>query len=535
MAIWSASNCRAWKVKDTSDRSKQALKIESTANDGYIYNAYTVVQNEVYYFSIYYKTNSANNTKIDLYDATGSAVVVSSGNLTSTSWTKFDCSFTVPASCVSLQLRLYGITSGDIAYFSDIKLVQNMITGAGFETTDGWTTSNSAIATDSSNEKTGTNCCKVTASAANGYIYQQITVVDGQWYYAIFNGKATAGDSFQFKIIGVTTSTEYYVSDIITTSASYSGRLCAFKVVGDTAIQVRGVAVGNGDIIYFDDWHLAPLLVLDLPASTYTVSDEYIAAALVYYGAYSATRTYNVPQGNCLVSITSIPTEDSGDVTITYDLTDERSGAASVKFKYAFSPTGTYYDMTDAGGLSDGKLALTTSPTGTEHTFVWDTLTDLGTDFKGKLYVKLEAYDRNNYIGDYNVDTGSAIVIDNSPEAPTIVTPTDGYFDKNETPQIVGTIPHPKEAYSDLHMKVEIATDEGFGTIERTYESRNDQTGWEYDATGAGGWTPILVTGIPVKTENALVGRQWRLTIQTEDRLSTGKKYIRAVAGGMNN
>jgi len=263
-----------------------------------------------------------------------------------------------------------------------------------------------------------------------------------------------------------------------------------------------------------------------------SVGTKKAAAQSVTYGDYSSSVNFEVTQGDCKVSITSV-TGDYGDITIAYTLEDDRAGTASIKPMWATSESGAYSEMTKGTG-GDAKTTLSTSASGTAHTFVWDTVTDLGIDHKGKVWIKIRAYDRDNHIGDWMESGALPQSIDNAPEAPTITSPSAGYFDKNTTPQIIGTIPDPKAGNSDLHIKIQIATDSAFNDddIEQTYESRLDQTGFEYQ-DGLSTWTAFPETGIPVSSDPTLIGNSWRYTIQTEFELTESIKYIRAAAGGL--
>ena len=254
----------------------------------------------------------------------------------------------------------------------------------------------------------------------------------------------------------------------------------------------------------------------------------------VNYSEASSSVIYEVTSGDCKVSLT-IVTGTYGDITLTYTLEDDRGGVglgiASIKPQYASTQGGSFSDMTKGTG-GNNKTNLATSATPTTYTFVWNTVADLGIDFKGRRYIKIIAYDRDDYIGDTTSTDIRAIDIDNAPDAPTITYPTSGYFSKDTTPQIIGTIPDMRAGNSDAHIKIEVSSDSNFGTIVKTFESNLDQTGWQYDSDGAGAWLNIPFTGIPIVTDPTLIGNSWRYTVQTEDELELGNKYLRAYCGG---
>lgn len=277
-----------------------------------------------------------------------------------------------------------------------------------------------------------------------------------------------------------------------------------------------------------------------MPQSTPTIGVTGTSAHSLSYGNWSETTELEVTNGDIKVNIVSIlnalgASDDLYNVlTITYTLEDDRVGLASLKALYSTTgESGTYTDMVEyTGGSSDGTNNLSTSATGVTHTFDFDTVTTLGIDYKGTVWVKLRAYDRTNLIGDIMESGIVSILVDNAPLAPTITAPTDGWFDKNTTPQITGTIPNPKSGNSNLHVKIQVATDSSFDTVELTEESAIDQVGWEYSADGSS-WTDIPVSGIPIVATPSLIGKYWRYTIQTEDELTTGFKFIRASCAGI--
>jgi len=276
------------------------------------------------------------------------------------------------------------------------------------------------------------------------------------------------------------------------------------------------------------------------PETSPTISVTGTSAHSLSYGEWSDTISYELTSGNTKVRITSI-TNSSGDasdlygnVTIDYELEDDRANEiSSVKFLYSTTGSGgPYLEMDEyTGGDSEGGNNLSTSLTGQSHTFDFDTVSSLGIDFKGNVYIKLRAYDRINFIGDIMESDIRLITIDNSPRECIITFPTEGYFDKNQTPYITGTIPDPRAGNSNLHVRVDIATDVNFDNIELSLASAIDLTGWEYfdDST----WQPIEVSGIPVVSDPTLIGNNWKITVQSENILTTGVKYLRASCGGI--
>lgn len=251
-------------------------------------------------------------------------------------------------------------------------------------------------------------------------------------------------------------------------------------------------------------------------------------AKSVVYGAQSDITTLQVVDGNTLAEL-SDPTDGSGDITLTYTLKNYTSQTSSIKVEYSEDGE-TYSEATSAGG-DDGNTGLTTSSAGTEHTFIWDTTTDLGKSAKTRVDIRIKAFDQDNYNGAISISNIHTVTVDNSPLAPSIVSPASLAFDKNQTPTFVFTIPNPVEGDSDMHFKLELDTDQGFASGDlKTFESRNDPIGWEYyDDTN---WIdfPSDGSGVPVISDNTLIGNQARYTVQTEDHLTVGLWYWRVTA-----
>lgn len=114
-----------------------------------------------------------------------------------------------------------------------------------------------------------------------------------------------------------------------------------------------------------------------------------------------------------------------GDVTITYTITDANGDPAGIVAHFSIDSGATWTTCTMAAG-GDGITALGTSPSGTSHTYVWDTLTDsVGTSAAQPVQVRITPSD--------NDGTGTAgttgFTVDNLPDQPPtvqITAPTSG-------------------------------------------------------------------------------------------------------------
>jgi len=274
-----------------------------------------------------------------------------------------------------------------------------------------------------------------------------------------------------------------------------------------------------------------------MPESIYSALADKYSAHSVMYGDNSPTIALEITSGDTRITITSVTNSSGGtddlygNLTFNYKLENDRIGVSSMKPMFSKSgPSGTFTEMTEyTGATSEGKTALTTTAAGKAHVFDWNTVTDLGGYYKGIVYIKFRAYDRDNFIGDYMDATLLQVLVDNAPDSGVITDPVDGFFTKETTPMIEGTIPSHKAGYVNMHIKVEIATDSAFANIELTLESAISQDGWSYYDDSA--WIDLPITGIPVAGDNTLIGNHWRVYIPTENELTKGPKYIRFAAG----
>jgi len=275
-----------------------------------------------------------------------------------------------------------------------------------------------------------------------------------------------------------------------------------------------------------------------------TITTSIKSAKAVVYGIVSNSVSLEVPQGNVKVTITAIVDDDAnnhfagaslvGDVTVTYSLTSYESTAASIDIEYAASYGGTYSNCSRQGAEGDAKTPLTVDQGGESHTFVWDTGTDLGKYFKGSIYLKIKAYDKVNYNGDFNLSQTILLSIDNAPAAPTISQPATGKFDKDQTPEIIFDIPNPQAGNNNLHFKVEMDTSSAFGSSNlKLWESRNSQHRecFYYDSDGVGTYLIVPEAGIDIAGDPTLIGNNIKFIPPTSDALSKGIWYIRATAG----
>ncbi|MHC5079923.1 MAG: Kelch repeat-containing protein [Planctomycetota bacterium] len=122
-------------------------------------------------------------------------------------------------------------------------------------------------------------------------------------------------------------------------------------------------------------------LLLLLPGCAWFVIG---GAAAVFY--LQSPEEENVSETVPVVFITAIAGPVSGDVDVEYTLSDAEGNPVDVQVSYSL--TGTVFSPATpvAGTLTAG---LPSSPSGTVHHFLWDSLTDLGTTPQSTVYLRI--------------------------------------------------------------------------------------------------------------------------------------------------
>lgn len=277
--------------------------------------------------------------------------------------------------------------------------------------------------------------------------------------------------------------------------------------------------------------------------TSFTLTTDQKTAKTVQYGTEASSVRVEITQGDVKVSVSSIVDDANntspddtlyGDITATYSLSSYQVTKGSIAIQYAYSTGGTFYDCTRKGSEGEAASPLIVSQSGTIHTYVWDTATDLGDHYKGEVYLRIRAFDKVNQNGDFNTSNVRKITIDNSPFAPVISSPSDGEFNKDQRPEIIFTISDPKAGNStQVHFTVKIASDSSFESDLKIWESRNSQhrNCFYYDSTGNGNYAIVPETGVDISADPSLIGNDVKFILPTEDRLSLGNYYITTIEG----
>lgn len=194
-------------------------------------------------------------------------------------------------------------------------------------------------------------------------------------------------------------------------------------------------------------------------------------AAWSAYTASSAFAVYNLPQVTAIASPAS-GVRVSGDVTISYTIKSGMAATASIDPEW--STNGSVWANTTMGTGGDGTTGLAISWAGNAHTYVWDSVTDVGSNLEDEVYVRIRV---NDTYGWSPYRTSDAFTVDNLPTASSLTTPADNWFAKDTTPIFTFAIPtDPGGDY--IHFKCDVRNTAG--TIVLSRESNTTATGWEY-------------------------------------------------------
>jgi hypothetical protein len=139
------------------------------------------------------------------------------------------------------------------------------------------------------------------------------------------------------------------------------------------------------------------------------------------------------------VSSPGSATKQGSPILVVYTLNSNRdSPTLSITCDYS-TDGGTAWTASTADTGHASHSGITGLSVGTAYTFVWDSATDLTTAFQDTdIQVRVRAYDGTNYS---SYMATSNFEIDMLPNAPTLISPSSGYFDYGTTPQFVWTIP----------------------------------------------------------------------------------------------
>jgi hypothetical protein len=105
--------------------------------------------------------------------------------------------------------------------------------------------------------------------------------------------------------------------------------------------------------------------------------------------------TINVTNVNesLLATVTTPPSPQTGNVTISYTLADAESHPCSVQVEYSPNGGTDWYAVTKASSGGDGTTGLSSRPSGTSHTFVWASGSDIVNANNGSVKIRITPSD----------------------------------------------------------------------------------------------------------------------------------------------
>jgi len=150
-----------------------------------------------------------------------------------------------------------------------------------------------------------------------------------------------------------------------------------FNVTGTTATLIGGVGANN---------------TYNVPAhGNYTIIGGTSAATPATSGVNAPALSGTSPPS---VVVNTPPASANGNVPISYTLIDGGSNPCSIQVQYSVAG-GLWQVATSAPG-GNGTSNLTSSPTGVNHTFIWNTTTDLGSTNNSSVQVRITPSDAND-------------------------------------------------------------------------------------------------------------------------------------------
>ena len=252
-------------LKDGSDvfSGRQSVRTKATSPVGTLNSQNIGVEaGENYLVSVVHKVDSGNGVFIMVYDVTNSTAIKTSGLFENTAYNLYEMSFEVPAGCTEIKIAVIVRDSGESCNLGNVLLLKNMMDNGGFEGTyvsslaPGWTKNGTPTLLESADEHGGDKAQSINGDSSN-YIYQQITVVSGEWYTVSGYVKGT---NSVIKLFGATTKTLTSTYDTDYRKVSYT-----FKALSGTlTVQLYG----NGAACLFDDFSLIKLHKVEASTST---------------------------------------------------------------------------------------------------------------------------------------------------------------------------------------------------------------------------------------------------------------------------
>lgn len=184
-----------------------------------------------------------------------------------------------------------------------------------------------------------------------------------------------------------------------------------------------------------------------------------------------------LPTSPISVEVTTPSSPQTGEITIDYNLIDDRGSPVNADIKVYYSANGGWFTEATVGTGGDGTTNLSTAATpGAAHTYVWDSVADLATGVYSVI-VKIVPYETGTTELGYEGQTGVFQVVIAEP----VVTPQLKVFD----PKLPGASSMDIQYRVDpggvsFTVTVKVVTDPGAAEVRRLVDaqSRPGGTNW---------------------------------------------------------
>ena len=278
------------------------------------------------------------------------------------------------------------------------------------------------------------------------YVQRYFYLQYGMNLYALSGGGLNA---YQFFGAASTLGLAAYTNNSSTTAPQAGDILCFsggsggyghVAIVRGTSSNERGqneldldIIEQNGTNDSSDAWFP---LTYTVSGGVYNVSAAHLSSLLTVQGWLRKVATNQRPS---IPSITTPTSTQSGNVTISYTLADPESDICGIAIQYSPDGGSNWYTATPGSG-GDGTVPLTSSPTGTAHTFVWASGSDIVNTSNANVRFRITPVDAGG--GGTPGTTGSYTIsnaTNHKPNTPTNILPANGAGNQPVTPTLIAS------------------------------------------------------------------------------------------------
>ena len=164
----------------------------------------------------------------------------------------------------------------------------------------------------------------------------------------------------------------------------------------------------------------------------------------------------------------------SGNITINYSLFDDESDACSIQVQYSPNGGTTWYAATQGSG-GNGTSNLTSLPLGSPHTYVWNSLADIGSTNNSNVKVRITASDAG---GAGSPATTGVFTVLNQPVNPPELTISDASVTEGNSGTKTFTFTVSMSGTNSQGASVSYATAPGTATAGTDYVTTSGMLYW---------------------------------------------------------